>query len=114
MWLRSEPGQGACFAFDLPWRDAATALGTAGAGAARMSHKILIADDEPNIVISLEYLIKREGFEVSVARDGQEALDAIRRRARPGVARRDDAGEDAASRCARKCAPTRRTETPRS
>ena len=29
-----------------------------------MSHKILIADDEPNIVISLEYLMKREGYEV--------------------------------------------------
>lgn len=42
-----------------------------------MSQKILIADDEPNIVISLEYLMKREGFEVSVARDGQEALDAV-------------------------------------
>ena len=40
-------------------------------------HKILIADDEPNIVISLEYLLKREGYEVLVARDGQEALDAI-------------------------------------
>jgi two-component system alkaline phosphatase synthesis response regulator PhoP len=44
-----------------------------------MSHKILIADDEPNIVISLEYLMKRAGYEVSVARDGQEAIDAIRR-----------------------------------
>lgn len=40
-----------------------------------MTHKILIADDEPNIVISLEYLMKRQGFEVSVARDGQEAID---------------------------------------
>ena len=44
-----------------------------------MSHKVLIADDEPNIVISLEYLMKRAGYEVSVARDGQEAIDAIRR-----------------------------------
>lgn len=44
-----------------------------------MSHKILIADDEPNIVISLEYLLKRAGYEVSVARDGQQAIDAIRR-----------------------------------
>ena len=42
-----------------------------------MSQKILIADDEPNIVISLEYLMKREGFDVCVARDGQEALDAV-------------------------------------
>jgi DNA-binding response OmpR family regulator len=44
-----------------------------------MSHKVLIADDEPNIVVSLEYLMKRAGYEVSVARDGQEAIDAIRR-----------------------------------
>ena len=42
-----------------------------------MSHRILIADDEPNILISLEYLMKREGFEVSLARDGAEALEAI-------------------------------------
>ena len=42
-----------------------------------MKHRILIADDEPNIVISLEFLMKREGYEVSVARDGQAALDAI-------------------------------------
>ena len=42
-----------------------------------MSHKIVIADDEPNILISLEYLMKREGYAVSVARDGDEALAAI-------------------------------------
>lgn len=41
-------------------------------------HKILIADDEPNILISLEYLMKRQGYEVLVARDGQEALDQLR------------------------------------
>ena len=44
-----------------------------------MSARILIADDEPNIVISLEYLMKREGYEVLIARDGQEALDIILR-----------------------------------
>ena len=44
-----------------------------------MTHRILIADDEPNILISLEYLMQREGFTVSLARDGQEALDAILR-----------------------------------
>ena len=44
-----------------------------------MSCKILIADDEPNILISLEYLMKREGYTVSVARDGAEALDTLRR-----------------------------------
>jgi len=44
-----------------------------------MNHKILIADDEPNILISLEFLMKREGFEVVLARDGQEAIEAILR-----------------------------------
>ena len=42
-------------------------------------HKILIVDDEPNILVSLEYLMKREGYEVHLARDGDAALDAIRR-----------------------------------
>lgn len=49
-----------------------------------MAHKILIADDEQNIVISVEFLLKREGFEVVVAGDGQEALDKIRA-ARPDL-----------------------------
>lgn len=42
-----------------------------------MRRKILIADDEPNMLVSLEYLMKREGFDVRLARDGQEALDAV-------------------------------------
>lgn len=40
--------------------------------------KVLIADDEPNILISLEFLMKREGHAVVVARDGVQALAAIR------------------------------------
>ena len=44
-----------------------------------MNRRVLIADDEPNIVISLEFLMKREGYAVTVARDGVAALDAIRR-----------------------------------
>jgi two-component system alkaline phosphatase synthesis response regulator PhoP len=43
-----------------------------------MTQRVLIVDDEPNILISVEYLMKREGFEVSVARDGQEALVRVR------------------------------------
>ena len=49
-----------------------------------MHGKILIADDEPNILISLEYLMKREGHEVLLAHDGREALEAIRQH-RPDV-----------------------------
>jgi DNA-binding response OmpR family regulator len=43
-----------------------------------MGARVLIADDEPNIVVSLEFMMKREGYEVLVARDGTQALDAIR------------------------------------
>lgn len=39
---------------------------------------VLIADDEPNIVVSLEFMMKREGYEVLVARDGLAALETIR------------------------------------
>jgi DNA-binding response OmpR family regulator len=42
-----------------------------------MGERILIADDEPNIVVSLEYLMKREGFEVSIVGDGEAALEAM-------------------------------------
>lgn len=44
-----------------------------------MSIPILIADDEPNILVSLEFLMKREGYVVHLARDGEEALEVLRR-----------------------------------
>lgn len=42
-----------------------------------MPQKILIVDDEPNIVLSLEFLMKREGFQVAVAADGDAALEQV-------------------------------------
>ena len=42
-----------------------------------MGKKILIADDEPNIVVSLEFLMKQRGYDVRVATDGAAALAAI-------------------------------------
>jgi len=41
--------------------------------------KILIVDDEPNIVMSLEYTFKKNNFEVFIARDGQEALEILKK-----------------------------------
>jgi len=49
---------------------------------------LVIADDEPNILISLEFLFKRAGYRVVLARDGQEAQDAIVRE-RPALAMLD-------------------------
>ena len=40
--------------------------------------KILIVDDEPNIVMALEYTFKKSNYEVFIARDGQEALDILK------------------------------------
>ena len=42
-----------------------------------MGKKVLIADDEPNIVTSLEYLMTKSGYEVSIARNGEEALELV-------------------------------------
>ena len=40
-----------------------------------MSARILIVEDEPNIVTSLEFLFSQEGYAVAVATDGDEALE---------------------------------------
>ena len=42
-----------------------------------MANKILVVDDEPNIVLSLEFLMKQAGFQVRSAADGEAALAAI-------------------------------------
>ena len=42
-----------------------------------MASKILVVDDEPNIVLSLEFLMKKAGFHVRTASDGERALEAI-------------------------------------
>jgi DNA-binding response OmpR family regulator len=39
-----------------------------------MAKRILIADDESNIVISLEFLMQRSGYQVKTAADGEQAL----------------------------------------
>lgn len=39
--------------------------------------KILIVDDDPNILLSLEFLLVKNGYEVLVARNGMEAIEII-------------------------------------
>jgi DNA-binding response OmpR family regulator len=41
--------------------------------------RILIAEDEPNIVESLNFILRRAGFEVETVVDGAVALDRVRR-----------------------------------
>ncbi len=42
-----------------------------------MTKSILVVEDEPNIVLSLQFLMKQAGFDVRVARDGEEALREV-------------------------------------
>jgi DNA-binding response OmpR family regulator len=42
-----------------------------------VTKKILIADDEPNIVTALEFLLQRNGYEVMIARNGEAALKLV-------------------------------------
>ena len=43
-----------------------------------MAHSVLVVDDEANIVLSLEFIMRQAGFDVRVAHNGEEALHAIR------------------------------------
>lgn len=44
-----------------------------------MAHRILIVEDEPNIVISLEFLLRGAGYEVTIARNGADAIELAER-----------------------------------
>ncbi len=41
-------------------------------------YKILIADDEHKIVMTLEYSFRKAGYEVFIARDGSEVLEILK------------------------------------
>jgi len=46
-----------------------------------MPHSVLVVEDEPNIVISLRFIMEQAGFSVRVAEDGRQAVDEIEREA---------------------------------
>jgi two-component system, OmpR family, alkaline phosphatase synthesis response regulator PhoP len=41
--------------------------------------RVLIIEDEPHIVLSLEYLLEREGYDTATAADGERGLDMVRK-----------------------------------
>ena len=80
-------------------------------GKRHMGTKVLIADDEPNIVVSLELHDEARGLRrARRPRRHAGAGDDPRREAAPGAARRDDAGDD---RLRRLRGGARRRERPR-
>jgi CheY-like chemotaxis protein len=36
--------------------------------------KILLVDDEPNIIMALEYTLRKNNYDIFIARDGEEAI----------------------------------------
>lgn len=44
---------------------------------AKAQHTVLVVDDDPYILMSLEFLMRKNGFNVLVARNGTEALEII-------------------------------------
>jgi DNA-binding response OmpR family regulator len=44
-----------------------------------MSKKVLIVDDEPSIIVALQFLMEQQGYETLVAFSGEEAMEAVAR-----------------------------------
>jgi DNA-binding response OmpR family regulator len=44
-----------------------------------MAQKILIVDDEPSIIVALQFLMEQNGYETLVAFSGEEAMEAVAR-----------------------------------
>jgi two-component system, OmpR family, alkaline phosphatase synthesis response regulator PhoP len=42
-----------------------------------MKPSILVADDEPSILLSLQFLLQKAGFEVRIARNGEEVIEQV-------------------------------------
>jgi DNA-binding response OmpR family regulator len=67
----------AAFSRGLDARNGLLALRPQGVDDLGVPRRVLIVDDEPNIVLSLEFLMKQAGYEVRTAADGDAALAAI-------------------------------------
>ena len=50
---------------------------TATERASRLSYKILVVDDEPNIVLPLQFLMEQNNYQVDVAASGEEAIEKL-------------------------------------
>ena len=42
-----------------------------------MPRRVLVVDDEPNMLLALQLMMRKAGYDVRLARDGEEALEAM-------------------------------------
>ena len=71
MWARSLPGQGATFGIDLPLAQ------PAGGGGVVTGLRVLVCDDELQILRALRVVLGDAGFDVVPTATAKEALDAV-------------------------------------
>jgi len=45
-----------------------------------MNKKVLLIEDEPNIIEAVSFILSREGWEVKTHSNGHDAVDAVRKR----------------------------------
>ena len=83
--LASQPGAGTEVYVSLPFklsrsgrREGGICDGVAASSEIR-GHRVLLVDDEPTTRLYIRRLLQKHGVDVSVARDGQEALDMLNR-----------------------------------
>ena len=75
--IRAEslPGQGTAIVIELPVEKQPAGGGRTGRGVAVSAARVLVCDDEPQIVRALRVVLREAGFQVIAASDGEEALD---------------------------------------
>jgi len=80
IWPDSDPGQGASFYFTLPIHsdEAAEIIHRSVTISSMNQKRILIVDDEPDIVTTIKVVLEQEGYNTLCARDGKEALQKAR------------------------------------
>jgi CheY-like chemotaxis protein len=86
IWAESEPGKGATFHLDLPIvncelpaAETAAPKEPAVNGASTKEYRLLVVDDEPGIREVLEAILSGQGYRVTSATNGVEAVDCLKR-----------------------------------
>lgn len=78
LWLDSAVGEGSTFSFSVPLRDRGVSLTSSAEDPEDRAGVVLIEDDAPSLDLLTVYL-SAENVRVTVARDGVEGLDTVRR-----------------------------------